>query len=211
MTDRPSNHLHNLDLELAGSIDELCLRFETDWREGRRPGVEVYLGEIPDEGRPALLAELEALERELHSPEQPDERPRANSSMDREPDTATMTPVGAGRSRSGRGRTSGRRLCAGGDTLCPGHRPAAVPGTDCDGYRTDGLERRARPAAAAQCLDSARPRNDLSEVSRERPGKSVCVDGGAGRRFATVLGRRADCRATRNGVRARSNGPGGSR
>jgi serine/threonine protein kinase len=53
MTDRPSNHLHNLDIKLARRIDEIYLRFEADWREGRRPSVEDCLGEIPDDGRPA--------------------------------------------------------------------------------------------------------------------------------------------------------------
>jgi eukaryotic-like serine/threonine-protein kinase len=88
MTDRTSNHLHNLDIKLARRIDEIYLRFEADWREGRRPSVQDCLGEIPDDGRPALRAELKALERELRPPEQPVARPEASPSVDLEPDTA---------------------------------------------------------------------------------------------------------------------------
>jgi hypothetical protein len=36
MSDRPSNHLDNLDIEMARSIDELCRRFEAEWRAARQ-------------------------------------------------------------------------------------------------------------------------------------------------------------------------------
>ena len=65
MSDQPSRDLGGLDIDLARRIDEVCRRFEADWRQGRQPRIENYLGDAPDEGPPALRAELEALEREL--------------------------------------------------------------------------------------------------------------------------------------------------
>ncbi len=69
MTDRPSQNLGGLDIDLVRRIDEVCRRFEADWRAGRQPRIEEYLGEVPDQGLPALRAELEALERELRPSE----------------------------------------------------------------------------------------------------------------------------------------------
>ena len=66
MSDRLSHNLDGLDIELVRRIDEVCWRFEADWRAGRRPRIEDYLVDVPDEGLPALRAELEALERELN-------------------------------------------------------------------------------------------------------------------------------------------------
>jgi predicted Ser/Thr protein kinase len=65
MSDQPSHNLSGLDLDLARRVDEICRRFEADWREGLQPRVESYLSDVAEEGRPALRAELEALEREL--------------------------------------------------------------------------------------------------------------------------------------------------
>jgi hypothetical protein len=65
MSYRPSHNLDGLDVELTRRIDAVCRRFEADWRAGRRPRIENYLGEVLEEGRPALRAELIALEREL--------------------------------------------------------------------------------------------------------------------------------------------------
>ena len=53
MSDRPSHNLGGLDIDLARRIDEVCRRFEADWREGRQPRIEDYLADVPDEGRPA--------------------------------------------------------------------------------------------------------------------------------------------------------------
>jgi len=68
--DRPSHNLDGLPIDLARRIDEICRRFEADWRQGRQPRIEDYLGEVPDEGRPALKAELVALARELRQSEE---------------------------------------------------------------------------------------------------------------------------------------------
>jgi hypothetical protein len=65
MREQPSRNLCGLDLDLARRIDEVCRRFEADWRAGRRPRIEDYGADIPEEGRAALQAELEAVEREL--------------------------------------------------------------------------------------------------------------------------------------------------
>jgi WD40 repeat protein len=65
MGEPDSHHLGGLDIDLARRIDAVCRRFEADWRVGGRPRLEDYLAEIPEEGRVALRAELEALEHEL--------------------------------------------------------------------------------------------------------------------------------------------------
>jgi WD40 repeat protein len=59
-----------LDVELLRQIDAICRRFEADWRAGARPPFDPYLAEVPDQARPALRAELEALERELRQSEE---------------------------------------------------------------------------------------------------------------------------------------------
>ena len=71
MSDRPGHNPSSFDIDIARRIDAICRQFEADWRGGRRPRVEDY----PDDGlgneiRPALLAELEALERELRQSEE---------------------------------------------------------------------------------------------------------------------------------------------
>ena len=77
MSDRPSHNLDGLDINLARRIDEVCRRFEADWREGRQPLIKDFLGDVPDEGQPALRAELEALERELRQSDETVVRPEA--------------------------------------------------------------------------------------------------------------------------------------
>ena len=88
MSDRPSHNLGGLDIDLARRIDEVCRRFEADWREGRQPRIEDYLVDVSDEGRPALRAELEALERELRQSEETVARPEAGPATAPEPQTA---------------------------------------------------------------------------------------------------------------------------
>ena len=50
MSDRPSQNLRGLDIELARRIDEVCRRFEADWRQGRQPRIEDYLVDVPRRG-----------------------------------------------------------------------------------------------------------------------------------------------------------------
>ena len=59
-----------LEVELMRQIDAVCRRFEADWRAGARPPFDSYLAEVPDQARPALRTELEALDRELRQPEE---------------------------------------------------------------------------------------------------------------------------------------------
>ncbi len=56
----------DLDIDLLRRIDAICRRFEGDWREGKHPRVKDYLTEVSGEGQAVLLAELEALDRELN-------------------------------------------------------------------------------------------------------------------------------------------------
>jgi len=65
MSERPGRDLSDLDIDLVRRIHAACRRFEAEWRAGRQPCVGGYLDDVPEEGRAALRAELEALEREL--------------------------------------------------------------------------------------------------------------------------------------------------
>ena len=89
MSGRLSHNLDGLDIDLARRIDEVCRRFEADWREGRRPRSEDYLVGVSQEGQPALRAELEALERELRPSDETVARPEAGPATTAEPQTAS--------------------------------------------------------------------------------------------------------------------------
>ena len=58
------------NVALARQVDAICRKFEADWRAGRRPAIGDYLGEVDEEGRLFLRAELEALESELRQAEE---------------------------------------------------------------------------------------------------------------------------------------------
>jgi eukaryotic-like serine/threonine-protein kinase len=88
MSDRPNHNLDGLDIDLVRRIDEVCRRFEADVREGRQPRIDDYLVDVPDDGRPALWAELSALERELRQSEETVARPEAGTPKAPEPQTA---------------------------------------------------------------------------------------------------------------------------
>ena len=66
--ERQTRSIWNLDL--VRRIEAVCRRFEADWRAGMRPAVDDYLGEVAQEARPALRAELADLELELLQPEE---------------------------------------------------------------------------------------------------------------------------------------------
>src|SRR5437764_1233417 len=51
-----------LPLDVECAIDRLCDRFEAQWRAGRRPAPEDYLGQTAEPGRSELLRELLRLE-----------------------------------------------------------------------------------------------------------------------------------------------------
>ncbi len=80
MSDRLSDDPGGLNIDIARRIDAICRRFEADWRDGRRPRVEEYRDDGLGDIGPALLAELEALERELRQSEETMPRSGAGSS-----------------------------------------------------------------------------------------------------------------------------------
>src|SRR4051812_14740900 len=53
-----------LPLELVDRFDQLCDRFDAEWRAGRRPRIEAYLAGESEANRPWLLRELLAAELE---------------------------------------------------------------------------------------------------------------------------------------------------
>ena len=89
MSERSSQKLGDLDIELARQIDVICRRFEADWRAGHQPRVDDYEGELSEEARAALRAELIALERELRPADETIVRPGASSATAAEPRMAT--------------------------------------------------------------------------------------------------------------------------
>ena len=84
MREPASHDLGDLDLDLVRRIDAACRRFEADWRGGQ-PLARDYLDDVPEEGRAALRAELEALERDLRQAEENLPRPEASSATTPEP------------------------------------------------------------------------------------------------------------------------------
>lgn len=64
MSSAPSPEGGLSSLALAQRIDQICDRFETHWKTGRRPRLELYVARLPPADQPALLRELLILERE---------------------------------------------------------------------------------------------------------------------------------------------------
>jgi hypothetical protein len=91
MSDKPDSNLEGLDLDLVRRIDAICRQFEADWRAGRQPRLEDYLGEVPDGCRGALRAELEALLAELRPPKGPETDP--GSQTEGPPSTIAEAPT----------------------------------------------------------------------------------------------------------------------
>ena len=94
------------EVALARHVDAICRRFEADWRAGRIPAISDYLGEIAEEGRAILRAELEALESELR---QADEATRARARLGRRGSDRRTEIRPLLRSRARRDRRSTRR------------------------------------------------------------------------------------------------------
>jgi eukaryotic-like serine/threonine-protein kinase len=95
MRERSDFNLGDLDIDLARRIDEVCRRFEADWRAGRQPRVDDYLDDVREEARPALRAELIALECELQPAEETIARPNAGAATSAEPRLATPSAAEA--------------------------------------------------------------------------------------------------------------------
>src|SRR5262249_61229795 len=72
---------------LAGRLDPVCDRFESEWLAGSRPRLEDFLPQVAEPDRPALLREL--LETELHHRARLGERPTAEEDPLRLPEHAS--------------------------------------------------------------------------------------------------------------------------
>ena len=66
MGEEHSEKFGAVHIELARRIDAVCRSFEADCAPRKTLSIEGYLDDIPEEGRAAFRAEIEALERELH-------------------------------------------------------------------------------------------------------------------------------------------------
>jgi WD40 repeat protein/serine/threonine protein kinase len=58
MSDAAHADSSSFSLALAQRVDELCERFETEWKSGGRPRIEAYLSAIPEQDRLTCLHEL---------------------------------------------------------------------------------------------------------------------------------------------------------
>jgi WD40 repeat protein len=65
MSEQGEPRLDDLELDAVRRIEMVCRRFEAEWRAGKQPAIDVYLGEVSPNHRPALRLELSCLEREL--------------------------------------------------------------------------------------------------------------------------------------------------
>jgi hypothetical protein len=94
MSQEPAKRMDDLDLQVVRRIDAACRRFEEDWRFHGRASIDTYLWDVPEQARPALLVELEALASELSretSQRSADGKPPAAPSTIAE--AATITPL----------------------------------------------------------------------------------------------------------------------
>jgi hypothetical protein len=89
MSERPGDNAGTPDKDLAYLIDAICDRFEADWRNGRPSRIDDYLAGVVREGRAALRAELEALERTLRSSEETVAWPGAGAAASFQPGSLT--------------------------------------------------------------------------------------------------------------------------
>jgi len=128
MSERPSQNLDGLDPELARQIDAVCRRFEADWREGCRPRMEEYLVDVSHEGRSALRAELEALERELRPSEETVARPESGPPTAAEPQTAPNPSTIAEAPTIAPGPPSATRILSAAPSLV--HEVSTIPPSD---------------------------------------------------------------------------------
>lgn len=65
MPDSPGDR--TLSLSAIERHDQICDRFEADWRAGSPPRIEVFLPEVPEAERPALFVQLLAVDHEYRA------------------------------------------------------------------------------------------------------------------------------------------------
>jgi serine/threonine-protein kinase len=58
MNDIPPSDNGSLPLDVEEQVDKICDRFEEAWKQGQRPRIEDYLGDLVEPGRTALLHHL---------------------------------------------------------------------------------------------------------------------------------------------------------
>jgi serine/threonine protein kinase len=116
---RPSSDNEAARLAAIERMDEVCLRFEDEWRAGRRPNVDDYLGRVPAGEQDALLAELLLLEWDYLC--------RAGESFHREEYWRRFADRPAAVER-GWGRWKERAQREETTTAAPATRPASEPG-----------------------------------------------------------------------------------
>src|SRR5262249_37213623 len=107
MSEPDGTGLGSLPPEAGLRVNEICMRFESAWRQGRRPRVEDCLGEAPEPERSALLRELVLLDVEYRR-----QQGEAPSADDYEPLFPTRAPGWLARELAGR-RVAGRFRLAG--------------------------------------------------------------------------------------------------
>ncbi|MFV1964563.1 MAG: serine/threonine protein kinase [Pirellulaceae bacterium] len=60
------NDYDRMPLASKSRIDEVCLKFEDAWRSGEQPALEDHVGDVPEDERTGLFAELLLIELEYH-------------------------------------------------------------------------------------------------------------------------------------------------
>ena len=207
MSERQAQEAGHPEIDMARRIDAVCRRFEADWRDGRRARVDDYLGDVPDEGRAALLAELEALERELRRPDEnlatcsgrrrsprrrpsrlrTRRRPRSRawrpSSVHEE---ATVAPRDEPRSTSDRPRRRRPMPPTGPHPLFRRLRDRPRAGPRRHGRRLPGAAGQPQPAGRAQ--------DDPRRPARQRDRRQALLHRGRGGGQPRPSGHRADLR-----------------
>jgi tRNA A-37 threonylcarbamoyl transferase component Bud32 len=114
----------------ARRIDQVCDRFEADWKAGRRPAPEEYLGTTGGPGRPALLRQLLLLDWDYRR--RAGDEPRPEDYHTRFPDdTALIEAVCREMSEPSADTSAG--------TGGPEARPAAGPGLEAGADRYELL------------------------------------------------------------------------
>jgi hypothetical protein len=91
MPDIPAPQSSSPSLEAEQQVLAICDRFAEAWKQGRRPHIEDYLGDVAEPGRLALLGAL--IELDMHYRRQAGENPTAEEYRERFPDVDLSVSV----------------------------------------------------------------------------------------------------------------------